>query len=129
MDAKSYKGSKHAKALEDAINLLRLPPAPFPPPDVSRKKLVNALSMKIAFAAALADAEQECYDWESALCQVIGEKEVQKIFQEHGEVDIDEADTVRGQYMTAVVRIRMEDYCMSRKGPVPHVGSSPNSHQ
>lgn len=92
-----------------------------------RKKFADALSMKIAFAAGLADAEEKCYNWESALRQALDETEVQKIFQEHGVAGIDEADT--GQYITAVNRLRMRDFCMSRKGPVPHVGLSPNSYQ
>lgn len=73
--------------------------------------------MKIAYTAGLADAEQKCYDWESALRQALGDTEVQKVFEEYGVVCADEADTVRGQYMTAVTRIRMRDFCMSRNLP------------
>ena len=77
--------------------------------------------MKNAFAAGLADAEPKCYDWESALCQALGETEVQRISEEHVVVGIDEAESVRDKYMTAVTRIRMQDFCMSRKGQVTAV--------
>jgi hypothetical protein len=88
---------------------------------VLRKKFTDALSMKIAYTAGLADAEKRCYDWESAARQVLGETEVEKILQEHG---IDEGDTVKGQYMTAVGRIKMRDFCMSRNPRVARLTSN-----
>jgi len=75
----------------------------------------QSLLKKNALAMCLADAEQQCQDWKGALRQMLGKAEVQKISQAHV-VDDDEADTVRGQYMTAIARIRMQDFCLSRKG-------------
>ncbi|KAF8427136.1 hypothetical protein L210DRAFT_3508984 [Boletus edulis BED1] len=66
-------------------------------------------------ALALADAEQRYEDWKSALCQILGDKVVQKIFQAHDVIKIDNTNTVRGCYITAITHIKMGDFCLSRK--------------
>lgn len=63
----------------------------------------------------LADAEQRYEDWESALHQILGAKEVQTISQALDPVQINEPQTVRGQYIAALARIQMRDFCLSRK--------------
>lgn len=64
----------------------------------------------------LADAEQTCQNWEGALRQVLGEAEFREISQAHTAVNADEADTVRGRYITAIDRMRMKEFCLSRRG-------------
>lgn len=54
-----------------------------PPPDVLKQRFMEALLMKNTMAASLAKAEQQCEDWESALCQILSEAEVQMISQSH----------------------------------------------
>lgn len=63
----------------------------------------------------LADAEQTCQDWEGALRQILGEGEAREISQTHIAVEVDEVETVRGQYITTLGRIRMKDFCLSRR--------------
>ena len=94
-----------------------------------KKKFVDILMMKNACAAGLADAEQKCYDWESALQHTLSETEVQKISKEHIIVDTNEANTVRGQYMAAITSIRMQDFCMPKRIQVVTVKLSSNSHR
>ena len=71
--------------------------------------------MKNTMAMSLVNAEQKCLHWESALHQFVGEMVVQEISQANVIIGVDEADTVRGQYITAIACIRMQDFCLSRK--------------
>ncbi|KAF8439479.1 hypothetical protein L210DRAFT_3646267 [Boletus edulis BED1] len=93
----------------------QLPLNSYPSPEALRMEFAEALLRRNAMALALADAEQRYEDWESALRQILGDKEVQKIFQAHAVVNVDNANTVRGCYVTAITRIKMGDFCLSRK--------------
>ncbi|KAF8139746.1 hypothetical protein EV363DRAFT_1497586 [Boletus edulis] len=93
----------------------QLPLNSYPSPEALWTEFAEALLRRNAMALALADAEQRYEDWESALHQILGDKEVQKIFQAHAVVNVDNANTVRGCYVTAITRIKMGDFCLSRK--------------
>ncbi|KAH0833804.1 hypothetical protein J3R83DRAFT_10954 [Lanmaoa asiatica] len=118
LDPSKYRklegAADYTKALQDTIKFLQLPLTSHPSPDVLRMEFMNALLKRNAMAAALADAEQIYEDRESALRQILGEKEVQTISRAHVAVSVDDADTVKGQYITAITRIRMRDFCLSR---------------
>lgn len=98
------------------INWQRLPVAISPPPDVLKRMYTESLVEKTTMAARMADIEQSCHDWEGAVRQMLGDAEAQKIFEAHVFVDVDETDTVKGRYITAVTRLRMQDFCLSRRG-------------
>lgn len=85
--------------------------------------LADAISLKNALAVSLAEAEQKCFDWESAVCQILGEAEVQKIY---GAVDSFQTNTVKGQYIAAIARIRLQEFCPSRKTQRQYVESLPD---
>jgi hypothetical protein len=77
---------------------------------------IESLSKKNVMLGCLADAEQTCQNWEGALRQVLGEAEFREISQAHTAVNADEADTVRGRYITAIGHMRMKEFCLSRRG-------------
>ena len=69
---------------------------------------------KQAVVASLADAEQKYHDWESTLRQILGETKVQKISDAHVN-STNHPDSVRSQYIAAISRVRMQDFCLLRK--------------
>lgn len=87
----------------------------------------DALTMKNALAVSLAEAEQKCFDWESAVRQIMGEAEVQKITEGHTTVDAHQMKTAKGKYITAITRIRLQDFCLSRKTQKQYVENLPRS--
>ncbi|KAF8439438.1 hypothetical protein L210DRAFT_3504527 [Boletus edulis BED1] len=105
----------YTNTLQDGINLLQLLLNTYPSPEALWTEFAEALLRRNAMALALADAEQRYEDWESTLHQILGDKEVQKIFQAHAVIDVDDANTVRGCYVTAITRIKMGNFCLSRK--------------
>ena len=69
--------------------------------------------MKNAFLTGLADGEQECEDWEGAVCQILGKAEVQRIFQT-SLFNVDEVCFVEEWYITGVTYIKLWYFCMSQ---------------
>ena len=49
---------------------------PHTPPEVSRQSFKEALLMKNALVACLADAEEKYHNWETAVRQILDETEV-----------------------------------------------------
>jgi len=117
LDPNKYRritgAADYTETIDESMKMLQLTSAP---PDTLRRMYTQSLKKKNVLAACLADAEQKCQDWEGALRQILGDAEVQKISEAHPVVDVDEADTVRGKYITAIAGIRMRDFCLSKRG-------------
>lgn len=61
---------------------------------------------------SLAEAELQCLDFESAVQQRFGKAEVEEA-RANIAVGGSHMATLKGQYITAVNRIRMQDFCCS----------------
>ena len=69
---------------------------------------------KQAVVTSLEDAEQKYHDWKSALQQILGETEIQKISDVHIN-STNHPDPMRSQYIATISRVWMQDFCLSRK--------------
>lgn len=87
----------------------------YPSPDLLRKEFLDARSTKNAMAREFAEAERKYEGWESALVQILGDKELQELSKGDDVVKVDDADPVMKQYLAAITRMRLRDFCLSRK--------------
>ncbi|KAF8436218.1 hypothetical protein L210DRAFT_947624 [Boletus edulis BED1] len=79
-------------------------------PDFLERKFVEALRLKKATAAALADAEESYQEWEYILRRFGNEVLVQDVLEAHRFVDDHEVDTMRGRYIAVVTCINLQDF-------------------
>ena len=120
--------SSYFKALDDAVNLLVkvwyswsskvLLLAPSNSHSTTsrcswREVFRSIVNQECIFLTGLADAEQEYEDWKGAVCQILGEAEVQRIFQT-SLFNVDEVCFVKEWYITGVTYIKLWYFCMSQ---------------
>ena len=79
------------------------------------RKYTKALQLKKASAAALADAEESCQEWESILRRFGSEVLVQDVIKANKVVDDGDLDTMRGWYIAVITRINLQDFRQFRQ--------------
>ena len=79
------------------------------------RKYTEALQLKKASAAALADAEESCQKWESILCRFGSDVLVQNVIKANKVVDDGDLDTMRGQYIAVITHINLQDFHQFRQ--------------
>ena len=83
--------------------------------DFLTRKYTKALQLKKASAAALADAEESCQEWESILHHFGSEVLVQDVIKANKVVNDGDLGTMRGRYIAAITHINLQDFCQFRQ--------------
>lgn len=111
--------SEYQEVVREASKYTVLPYlVPTPDAGSMAKNFIELLQKKLIFLKELANAEAACEDYEMALRRYLGDAAVERLMKAH--FVIQEPQTVKGKYMTAVAGLDMRNFCQSRE-PLPQV--------
>ncbi|KAI6024502.1 hypothetical protein EDC04DRAFT_251128 [Pisolithus marmoratus] len=112
--------SRYQEVVKEASKYTVLPYlVPTPDAGSMAKEFIGLLQKKQVFLAELANTEAACEDYELALRRYLGDAAVERLMKAH--FVIQEPQTVKGKYVTAVAGMDMRQFCQSRQ---PLVSSS-----